>query len=152
MPSHKSKEIILNLRKEIFIDDDDVTLYLNRLLIEEMEIAQEVVCINDPWQALKYILTNYHKKEGPNKEEADLIFLDINMLGMNGFELLQDMEVLKINRSSIFIVMLTTSLNQKDKDKAASFGDKLSGYLAKPLHKGTMEELLEKLQMNINRP
>lgn len=145
---HKCKEFILNLRKIILIDDDDVTLYLNRLLIEDTELAQEVVCINDSWQALKYVLANYHKKEDPKEGDADLIFLDINMPGMTGFELLQDMEVLNINRSRIFIVMLSTSFNEKDKDKAASFGDKLSGYIVKPLQKGAVEEVLRKIQID----
>lgn len=138
----------MNLRKIILIDDDDVTLYLNRLLIEDTELAQEVVCINDSWQALKYVLANYHKKEDPKEGDADLIFLDINMPGMTGFELLQDMEVLNINRSRIFIVMLSTSFNEKDKDKAASFGDKLSGYIVKPLQKGAVEEVLRKIQID----
>ena len=138
------------LRKILLIDDDEVTCYLNKLLLEKMAIADEVVSITDPWQALKFILENYHKKQIPKEEGCDLVFLDINMPGMDGFAILEDMELLNIDRSKIFIVMLTSSISDEDRRKAASLGDQLQGYYVKPLRREDVEEILKKLKPGLD--
>jgi CheY-like chemotaxis protein len=138
------------LRKILLIDDDDVTCYLNKLMLDGMAVAQQVVSLTDAWQAFKFILDNYHKKNIPAEDRADLIFLDINMPGMDGFAILEDMESLEIDRSRIFIVMLTSSISKEDRQKAASLDDKLQGYLVKPLRKEDVELLLLQLEPKLN--
>ncbi|AHM59727.1 response regulator receiver protein [Flammeovirgaceae bacterium 311] len=140
------------LRRILLIDDDDLTCFVNKLLLESMGVAHEVESITDPWLALKFILENYHRKPLTEKPGADLIFLDISMPGMDGFEILDDMDALGIDRSRVFVVMLTTSINQHDRQKAAGYGDKLQGYLTKPLRKEDVEEVLLKLKPQLDKP
>ena len=129
------------LNKILIIDDDIITAILHKRLLEGLEIAEEVKYITDPYHALEYVHQQYanatHSAPGP-----DLIFLDINMPGMNGFEFLKELEPLDIDRSRVSIMMLTTSPYIKDRETAASFGDKLKGYLIKPLAKETVEKIL----------
>lgn len=129
------------IRKIMIIDDDAVTAYLHKRLLENLQVALEVDFITNPYHGLTYIHQHYAL---PRQEPADpeLIFLDINMPGMDGFELLDALESLGVDSSQVYIVMLTTSPHRKDKEKAAEFGDKLKGYMIKPLQKETVEELL----------
>ncbi|WP_224997766.1 response regulator [Cesiribacter sp. SM1] len=135
----------MKLRKILLIDDDDVTCYLNKLLLDRMSVAREVVSLTDAWQAFKFILDNYHKQSIPEEDGYDLIFLDINMPGMDGFAILEDMESLEIDRSRIFVVMLTSSISPADRAKAVSLGDKLQGYLIKPLRREDVEKIVPAL-------
>ena len=133
------------LNRILLIDDDKITCFLETAVLEPMNIADEIISLTDPYQALKFILETYHQKEMSQAVGPDLIFLDINMPGMDGFELLEDLQKLKIDRSKLFIVMLTTSVNMKDVQRAASYGDLLQGYLTKPLDKDTVIRVLGEL-------
>ncbi|WP_224998838.1 response regulator [Cesiribacter sp. SM1] len=130
------------IKKILIIDDDEMTSFLHKRFLESMQVAHEIICINDPYQALEYMHQHYaattYKVSSP-----DLVFLDINMPTMSGFQFLEELESSGIDYGMVSIVMLTTSIYFKDRERAASFGNKLQGYLVKPLQKEAVHELLE---------
>lgn len=71
-----------------------------------------------------------------------LIFLDINMPVMDGFEFLEAYEKLNISREGTIVVMLTTSQNPRDKEKIKNF--KVADWLIKPLSEEAIQSVLEK--------
>ena len=123
----------------MLIDDDSITNFLNELLIKEMDISEELIISSDGQKALDELYNRCILKD----ECPDLILLDVNMPVINGFEFLKRYnEMVFDNKSSIIIVMLSTSLNPRDKEKAETLNVK--DYLNKPLSKEGMNELLEK--------
>lgn len=109
-----------------------------------MEVAAEIECIHTVSQALGYVCQHYASNT-QKQPGHDLIFLDIKMPEMNGYEFLNKLEELEIDQSRFFIVFLTSSPYKKDRQKAAEFDKKLDGYLVKPLDKETVEGLVDKI-------
>ena len=129
---------MLKLREVLVIDDDEVTCFLYSTLLEDMEISQKNHCIHDAEEALEYLQESIKRQIYP-----DLILLDINMAGMDGFEFLKSLKMLESEEISKFnIVMLSTTLSQKEKETAALFGDLLKGHFLKPLDEALVEKIL----------
>jgi CheY-like chemotaxis protein len=83
-----------------------------------------------------------------NKDEAfklpDLILLDINMDGMNGWEFLKEYNLLaKELQSKVVIIMLTTSESSDDIQKSKS-KNYVSDFITKPMTKDIMNDITAK--------
>ena len=127
----------------LFIDDDEPTNFLNKLIVEESDCTQHIQVAQSGQEAL-----NYLTKSGPfaNNEEQypkpDLIFLDINMPGMDGWEFLENYQQLPASqKANIVMVMLTTSLNPDDEKTAGRLAS-ISGVEHKPLKPEMLEKIL----------
>lgn len=62
---------------------------------------------------------------------------------MNGFDVLEGLDELEVaDVSELNIVMLTSSINMKDIERAAAFGNKLQGFINKPLNPDRIKQVL----------
>lgn len=87
----------------------------------------------------------YDGEEGLRKatsEIPDLILLDIKMPGLNGFQVLERLKIDKAT-SNIPVVMLTTSLLRRDRDKAFHLG--AVDYVIKSLEGFELGERIRKI-------
>ncbi len=120
----------------LLIDDDEPTNVFHQMVIEEAGCAETVVSVESGPEALNYLES---KVDGEHPQPA-LIFLDINMPDMNGWEFLEEYNKLESKmKGDIVFIMLTTSLNPKDKETAESIPT-INGFSNKPL---TVESLTE---------
>lgn len=123
----------------LLIDDDPSTNFLHKLYIEEANCAHRVVIRENGKEALEF-LREAQDGEFPCPE---LIFLDINMPRMNGWEFLEEYKNLdESQKGQIIIVMLTTSLNPDDQNRATQL-EEVSGFENKPLSVQMIGEILE---------
>jgi CheY-like chemotaxis protein len=129
----------------LLIDDDEPTNFLSQMIIEEADCATEIQIANNGSQAIDYLTSLGTSTSGQNTyPRPDLIFLDINMPAMNGWEFLQKYNSLeKEHKGNIVIIMLTTSLNPDDRLRSKDFPD-VSGFENKPLTRAKLEALLKK--------
>jgi CheY-like chemotaxis protein len=127
----------------LFIDDDEPTNFLNKLLVEEMGCANHVQVVTSGIEALEYLTgSGSFKDNEKNHPRPDLIFLDINMPGMDGWEFLHHYQKLPSNqKANIVMVMLTTSLNPED-EKAAQQNVEISGFENKPLQPEVIKKII----------
>jgi CheY-like chemotaxis protein len=126
----------------LLVDDDEPTNFLNQMLVEEVGCAQHIEVAQGGELALDY-LTNSESAE--NKYPCpDLIFLDINMPAMNGWEFLEKYrELEKKHKGKVILVMLTTSLFPEDKLRAEAMPE-ISGFEHKPLTPEALKRIMQK--------
>jgi CheY-like chemotaxis protein len=124
----------------MLIDDNKDDNFYHERIIRKSNSADTVITKQSGAEALEY-LKNKNLQESAH---PDLIFLDINMPGMNGWEFLEEYHKLdKEFQSKIVVVMLTTSENPDDRAKAKEF-DTLSDFKTKPLTKDMLNEIVDK--------
>ncbi|MCB9231795.1 MAG: response regulator [Bacteroidia bacterium] len=128
------------LKSILLIDDDEPTNFLHKLVIERLDCAEEIIVHQEAARALEFLKT----PRNGTFAQPDLIFLDINMPAMNGWEFLDAYHQLPgEQRGKVVVVMLTTSLNPDDQTRAATIHD-IRGFLSKPLSMELMKEVLRK--------
>ncbi|RTE51852.1 response regulator [Arenibacter aquaticus] len=120
----KTHEILL-------IDDDPMTNFINNTVIKsEFPNYSPVIFENGP-DALAYI------RENP--KSFYLIFLDINMPVMDGWEFLETLSK-DTSQYNLVIHILSSSLDSLDKRKADK-SNLVTSFLTKPLKKDVLKEL-----------
>ena len=129
------------LNCSLLVDDDEPTNFLNKMILEDLNCAEKVEVAESGQSALSYL---ENASENTNHSSPDLIFLDINMPAMNGWEFLEQYSNLdKQHKANVVIVMLTTSLNPDDRAKASKIPD-VSGFETKPLTAEKLQYILKK--------
>lgn len=127
------------IRCILLVDDDPDDNYLHQLVIEDSGLCDEVRTAESGLKALDYL----SQPDDPNYRRPDVILLDINMPGMNGFEFLEQYQQLPDRLKSRFIVlMLTTSLNPADRARASGLSE-VRGYHSKPLTTAMIQGIVD---------
>jgi CheY-like chemotaxis protein len=121
----------------MLIDDNGDDNFYHERVIKKNNAAEKVISIESAKEAIKY-LTNEENLR------PDLIFLDINMPEMNGWEFLDEYQKLEERlRSKVIVIMLTTSDNPDDQEKAQQL-NMLADFKTKPLTNEMLKEILSK--------
>ncbi len=113
----------------MLVDDDPASNYLARLLIEEIDADIRVLTSRSGNDALNFLDGCLVSDNCP-----DLVLLDLNMPGMDGFAFLEALQASHNPPRSVYI--LTSSQYPRDIERAATFST--AGYLIKPI---TLEQL-----------
>jgi CheY-like chemotaxis protein len=123
----------------LLVDDDLTTNYLNRWLLEKLDVTERVAVALNGEEALAVLATECI---GTSPTCPALIFLDINMPRMNGFDFLKAYQQLPlINRQAIVIIVLTTSVHPHDLQRLETLP--AAGFLNKPLTAAKVHDVLQ---------
>ncbi|OGX57398.1 MAG: hypothetical protein A2447_03755 [Omnitrophica WOR_2 bacterium RIFOXYC2_FULL_38_12] len=113
----------------LLVEDAESDILLVNKAIEKLGKDCQLYVVKDGEDLVEYFKSGSDDNEN-KKNNIDLILLDLNMLRMNGFEVLEHRNKDK-DLKDIPVVILTSSLNDKDIEKAYELG--ANGYLAKPI-------------------
>ncbi len=116
----------------LLIDDNYIDNFITRKILESSNFAEQIIVSQSPTEAINLL------REGTVK--PDVIFLDIRMPLMSGFEFLQEYDTLAIGKENTKIFMLSSSLDPTDMEK--SLGNKyITQFIHKPLTIKALEEI-----------
>ncbi len=120
------------MSKKILIVDDEphIRLLLTQTLEELEDEGVEILTATNGAEGLEIIQT----------EKPDLVFLDVMMPQMNGFDVCKAVKT-NLEITKVFIIMLTAKGQEFDRNKGIEVGADL--YMTKPFDP---DEILEKAQ------
>ncbi|HBH24758.1 MAG TPA: hypothetical protein DDY13_15235 [Cytophagales bacterium] len=127
----------------MLIDDNEIDNLINQKMIEAANITKHIFTHTGARSAIEF-LRNIEKVENvANEILPDVIFLDIDMPLMDGFQFLDEFEKLSDKtKDKCKIVMLTSSINPQDVNKSKEYS-----YVKKYINKPLSQENLEKLDI-----
>lgn len=122
------------LKLVLLVDDNADDNFFHRRVLEKADICEQIDEVYNGKEALEYLTnTGQYASLRADFPQPDLIFLDINMPLMDGWELMEAYGKLDDGvKGGVIIVMLTTSKNPNDQIKSKSVAP-VGDFLTKPL-------------------
>jgi CheY-like chemotaxis protein len=122
------------------IDDDDIYVYAIRRTIYSTQYVNKIVSFPDGQEALDFFIQNLQAPE----KLPDIVFLDINMPIVDGWQFLEEYRSFKEKiEKDIKIYITSSSKNPDDLIQAKNISE-VSDYIVKPLTFEKFEELMER--------
>ena len=125
----------------LLVDDDEINNFISVKLIKKAILNSEIVsCLNG-----RFAIDQLLSRDIANL--PDVIFLDINMPIMNGWEFLDEYERLKVDperKTKIFII--SSSVFSNDINKSKSYPSVVD-FISKPLNMEKISEVFQRTEL-----
>ncbi|MCU0352272.1 MAG: response regulator [Cytophagales bacterium] len=126
----------------LLIDDDEINNLICTKIIKKNDFAEHIETSLGARQALNYLQEAI--SGNTNKPVPDLIFLDINMPAMNGWDFLDQYEKIEaLKDRDVILIMLSSSMYVDDINRAKTYPS-VSDYITKPLTAAHLQQITEK--------
>lgn len=125
------------------VDDDPITLMLFKMVISKASFSNEIATARNGEVALKYF-DEIKKTNSINKTQ--LIFLDLNMPLMDGWEFLDSFSTSEYAEfHNTKIIILSSTIDPEDLEKSKKY-PMVIDFLSKPISKEMLESLKVKFK------
>jgi|SRR6185312_6705103 CheY-like chemotaxis protein len=118
----------------LLIDDNYIDNFVTRKILEVSNFAETIIVVRSATEAIESLRNG--------TVTPDVIFLDIRMPLMSGFEFLEAYDKLNIDKKNIKIFMLSSSLDPLDIRKSLD-NKYITRFIHKPLTQKAIEELCQ---------
>ncbi len=121
------------------IDDDLIYTNLIKRVIENNELCSELLIFNNGKQSIDYFESSLESLDA--KSIPEIIFLDLNMPIMDGWEFLERFSKIKNKfKKKISLYVVSSSINPSDINRAKS-SPTVQNYFTKPLNVNKLEQI-----------
>jgi len=125
----------------MLIDDNEIDNLINQKMIEASNISQHIFTHTGARSAIEFLKNMEKITQVAPEALPEVIFLDIDMPLMDGFQFLDEFDKLKdTTKKHCKIVMLTSSINPQDVNKSKKY-DYVKKYINKPLSQENLKNL-----------
>lgn len=125
------------------VDDDSITIMLSKMVLTRAAYAKEIATATNGEEALQYLdnLIDTKSTSAPR-----LIFLDLNMPIMGGWEFLDAFSQAKYREAfpDCKVIVLSSTIDPKDIEKSKSY-DMVLDFMPKPISKELLEAVSQRL-------
>lgn len=124
----------------VFIDDDHPSNVYHEIVLDDSQLCEESLFFISSQKGFEYF-EELSKQKAP--KIPDILFLDINMPYMDGWEFLEKFQHLNF---AVFpkVIMLSSSNYPKDKERGKAF-PLVYTYIEKPLNENVLRTILHDL-------
>ncbi len=134
------------LEQILCIDDDPITLMLCKKVISKSSFSHEVITAQNGEEALHHFNTLKYTND-KNKRKPELIFLDLNMPIMGGWEFLDHFTSPDYKEfNSAPVIVLSSTIDPEDLAKAKKYPI-IIDFLSKPITQPMLEYLKKKIDL-----
>ena len=124
------------------VDDDNIYQFTMIKTLKSIPSTDKIIVFSDGERALNFLTENIDKEN----KLPDVIFLDINMPIMDGFQFMEEYVKIKPNvGKKITIYMVSSSVDPADIQRAKNISD-ISDYIIKPIKSGELRTLIQNLK------
>jgi CheY-like chemotaxis protein len=128
------------------IDDDPITLMLLKKVINKALFSKEIITAQNGEEALDFFKSlNYTSTDNIITKQPQLIFLDLNMPVMGGWEFLDHFNTSEYqNFNNIKVVVLSSTIDPEDINKSKTYPIVID-FLPKPITTSMLDYLKTKI-------
>jgi len=126
------------------VDDDDIYQFTMVKTLKSLKLTDNIMVFSDGEEALNFMLDNLHNE----KELPDIIFLDIDMPIMDGFQFMEEYVKIKPKLGKkMTIYMVSSSVDPVDIERAKKIGE-ITDYIVKPITQNQLTNIIQELDNN----
>jgi CheY-like chemotaxis protein len=134
---NKTTEELQQINTVLVVDDDDNWCFLSKRILQKAGVGKQVITAHNGLAAIKKLETMVANGE----QLPELIFLDIKMPVMDGFEFLDEItKTARLDLSQTRIFMCSSSAHLQDREKAKIYP--IAGFITKPLTTEILKDIL----------
>ncbi len=129
----------------LLVDDNEADLYLHKIAIRQANLTEQLLDFLDARQAYEYLLES---EDTPNF--PDMILLDINMPGMDGWDFIRE-SAERLNNRLPKIIMLLSPTPFPHVLELCQENEHVNGTISKPIDPVELSRLVPNLYHKINK-
>jgi len=119
----------------LIVDDNTGILFLHELMVRESGMSENIEVFDGAEKGLTFISSNLES------DRNYIVFLDINMPKMSGWDFLETLEKLEHNEN-VHVVMVTSSVNRSDREKSRRYRHVVD-FVEKPLSMDICKNIID---------
>ena len=125
------------MKSVCIIDDDSIFLYIAKRLMKESHFCEKIMVFNNGQHGMNGLLDLYETE----KEIPSIIFLDLSMPIMSGWEFLESLPNTPISKvENLKIIVMSSSINPNEIEQIKAY-PMVTDYIVKPINPSDLKKI-----------